>query len=201
LRIGSVGETAVTVGERSWSSRTASPQERAGVLFQNTTVDVALLETNPRELVRAGFGNDRCDVALFPSAQAGAGSEADEWGREPSEFVRALRNALAPEGAFVLAAEHEWGIEPELPPARIVLVAHQGDSPRVRDHLAADGRALLVQGENFVLMHGAQPPRVLGKRPCNLTDRDAHGLLAALAAGLVLGQTAEALGAYLCALP
>jgi len=206
LRAGSAGETEIVVGERRWAPQGRTTQERAGVLLQNTTVDVALLETSPRELVGAGFGNDRCNIALLLDTKVAEETpDADgqgEMGLDPGHFVQALRHALAPDGIFVLSAEGASArIEPKLTAARLFLVAGQGDCSRVSNHLAAGGRALMVQGDALVLAEGAEPVRLLGKRRWGMTERETEGLLAALAAGLVLGQHVETLKTYLCSLP
>jgi cyanophycin synthetase len=199
LRAGSTGAAGICVGGRRWDPQAGTPQERAAVLMQNTTVDVALLETSPRELVRAAFGNDRCDVALLlqPEAAEG-GSDPDAQGddispAEAGDFRPALRHALAPGGAFVLPA----GADPGLPAANVVLIAYEGGPSGVRRHLAAGGRALLAQGDVLAMAQGAETPTVLGKCPGTLPEREMQGLLAALAAGLALGHSAATLTAFL----
>jgi cyanophycin synthetase len=205
LRVGTAGAAEVAVGERRWAPRTRTPQERAGVLMENTTVDVALLQTSPRELVRAGFGNDRCDVAivLAPGStedDPDAVATTDEFGPEPGEFLGALRHALAPEGVFVLPAEVDPAKTPP-PVEQVLLVAGREESPRVHEHFAAGGRALVVRGDALLVVRGREAPLALGKRPGSLTEAETSGLLAALAAGLALGLGAEALRTHLGSLP
>src|SRR5439155_15983215 len=92
-------------------------------------------------------------------------------------------------------------IETRLRSAQIFLIAAQGELPHVRQHLAAGGRALVVQGDAVALAQVTEAPLVLGKRPQGITEQELSGLLAALAAGLVLGLNAETLSTYLGALP
>jgi len=195
-RVGSAGAAEVAVGGRRWVPPARTPQERAGVLLQNTTIDVALLQTSPCELVHAGFGTDRCDVALV--LEPAAAVEDDEIGPAAGDFLQALWHALALEGVLVLAAEGESaGIDTRFPPARIFLVAREeGGHSRVHHHLALGGRALLLQGDALVLADGAAAPVVLGRRPWGMTERETSALLAALAAALVLGLTTETLHTY-----
>jgi cyanophycin synthetase len=198
---GIAGEREIIVGGRRWAAPAGTPQERAAVLLQNTTVDVALLETSPRELVSAGFGNDRCEVALLLGSRAlrapANGAADDGLGPPPGDHLQVLEHALGRQGVLVVSAE----IEVRLPAAQTFLVVTRGDQPRVRPHLAAGGRALVLDGETVVLAEGTEVPRVLGKRPGGLTERETTALLAALAAGLVLGQEAETLTAWLGAFP
>jgi cyanophycin synthetase len=203
LRVGVAGASALVVGERRWAPEVHTPQERAALVLQNPDVDVALLETAPGDLVRAGFGSDRCDVAVvLEPGPVEDGPDEDGIALAPGAFLHALRHALAPQGFFVLPAEGEWAeVEASLPAEQILLVAQDGDVPSVSRHLAAGGRALLVQGDSLALAQGTAAPRLLGESPAGGTARETPGLLPALAAGLVLGLSAEALSAYLGSLP
>jgi cyanophycin synthetase len=196
LRAGTVGAAEITLGQRRWPAPDGGPQERAAALLQNPTVDVALLETTPQELARAGFGNDRCDVALLLDSQADTGSaaadEGEEMAPEAGDYLRTMRNALAPQGVFVAPAEASWGPAEAPPAARLFLVAADGEGPRVRAHVAAGGRALVVRGETVALLDGAAAVE-LGRCPEDVAGAELTELLAALAAGLGLGLKVEML--------
>ena len=184
-RAGIAGEEAIVVGTRRWTPPAGTPQERAALVMQNPTVDVAILETSPRELLDSGFGNDRCDVAVVLE-------------RTLDDFAHALRHALSPTGVFVLPAEQEGaGIELSLPAAQVMLTAGRADHPRVAAHRAAGGRAVVADGDTIVLAQGAAPPIVLGKRPRGLAAGDLPALLAALAAAWALSHDLETLKSYL----
>jgi cyanophycin synthetase len=172
-------------------------------LLQYPGVDVALLETTPAELAQAGFGNDRCDavVLLGPRWDGGRAAEGDDFAPEPDDHLHALRHALAPRGVVVAPAEGEWDrIKPPVPAAQLILVAVDGDNPRLRGHLAEGGRALVVQEETVTLARGATAVEI-GKRPGGAAVEELTSLLAALAAGLALGLNAETLTTYLGSLP
>jgi cyanophycin synthetase len=201
LRVGSADPAEITVGQRRWAPQTRAPQERAGLLFQNPAVDVALLKTTPGELVRAGFASDRCDVAVLLDTRAPEDEDSDDVGPGFGEFLQALRHALAPEAVLVSAAgAASSGTALGLPPARTCLVAGPADLGRLRDHQAAGGRALLVQTDGTALVQEAEVIASLGKFPRSMPEREIPELLAALAAGLALGQGTAALQAYLCSL-
>jgi len=170
-RVGRVGETGIVIGERHWAPPAATPQERVGVLMQNTVVDVALLETTPRELLHFGFGTDQCAVALVLGPDTGVA--ADEPGSQPDDCLRALRHALGTKGVLVRPAA--------------------GEAARVD----AGDWSLRLQGEAVVLSQGGAAPRTLGKCPAELTGPERRGLLAALAAALGLGLDSDALSGYL----
>jgi cyanophycin synthetase len=185
-RAGIVGDGAIVVGPRRWTPPAGTPQERAGLVLQNPTVDAAILETSSQELLDAGFGNDRCDVAVVLDREAG-------------DYLQALRHALSPQGVFVLPAGQKARID--LPVAQLILIAAEADHPRIQSHLAADGRAVVAQGDDLLLARGAALPVRLGKRPKNLAGQELSGLLAALAAALALSYTWEMLESYLESLP
>jgi cyanophycin synthetase len=194
-RVGRAGAAEIVIGRRRWPPPAQTPQDRAGLVLMNPTVDVALLETNPRELVRAGFGNDRCDVALVLD---GAAPSDGELGPEIGDFAQALGHALSPEGVLVLPAGDEpGGGETPVPPARVLLVAPRGDLARVQAHRAAGGRALVAEREALLLAEGAAAPVALGPCPRSLAEGESLGLLAALAAGLALGVPVATARAYL----
>lgn len=92
-RVGVAGPAELSVGGRTWPAP-ASPHARATRLLQSTSVDVAVLETSPAELLDSGFGTDRCDIAvsLVPAA-------AD------ATYLRVLRHALAPGGTLITDAD------------------------------------------------------------------------------------------------
>ena len=169
-RAGIAGEEAITVGPRRWTPLAGTPQERAALVMQNPTVDVAILETSPRELLDAGFGNDRCDVAVVLEREAG-------------DFLWALRDGAVARGRVRAARRAGRG-------RHRAVVAGGTDHPRRRSgrsstrsvHLAAGGRAVVADGDTIVLAQGAAPPVVLGKRPRGIADGELPALLAALAA-------------------
>jgi cyanophycin synthetase len=195
LRVGRAGTAEIVVGQRRWLPEAQTPQDRAGLVLLNPTVDVAVLETSPRELVRAGFGNDRCDVALV--LDRGEVPSDGEFGPEIRDFAQALGHAMTREVVLVLPAEDEPGSETPLPRARVFLVAPQGNLPRVHAHCAAGGRALVADGEVLILAEGAEAPVALGRCPGGMTEAERTGLLAALAAGIALGVAVETVATYL----
>lgn len=206
-RAGIASKTAITVGQRRWTPPAGTPQQRADIVMQNPTVDVAILETSPQELLDAGFGNDRCDVAIvldLQTAENASNSDTASGGGDvpTGRFMQALHYALGREGVFVSPAEKEPAkLEVCLSAARMILVGCQADHPRVRAHLAAGGRAMLLQGDALVWAQGVEPPTVLARRPPGVAEAELPGLLAALAAALVMDYTMETLKSYLGSLP
>jgi cyanophycin synthetase len=170
IRSGIAGKTEMVVGDRRWPHRAATPQERAELLMQNTMVDVAILETPPREVVSAGFGNDRCDVAVVLDP-------------EPGEFADALRHALGANGVLVLSADGE-PVETGLPASQVVLVSLNPDVPRLQQHRDAGGRVVVLSAGAILHAQGPETLREVGK--CGeKAVRQATAFIAAVAARLV----------------
>ena len=87
---------------------------------------------------------------------------------------------------------------------KLLLFSHTADSPAVLEHLKNDGRAVLREGEQIVLCHGALRMPVLGLAPlrCPVLGLPAFlvdDLLAAVAAAIALGATSEQIQAGLAA--
>jgi cyanophycin synthetase len=159
LRLGSVSATEMVFGGRCWPVPPGTPQERATLLFQHPAVDVALLLTTTSELVEDGFGNDRCDVAVLPGAAPRGAWCVVRGAEEPAsgEFLRPLRHALAPGGAFVVPAS----------------------TPSRHDCVRAEGDSLLLERPGTA-------PVVLGRLSADLSEQETQGLIAAVAVAVAL---------------
>lgn len=194
LRVGIASTAGLVVGGRRWSPPADNPWALANVLMADTTVDVALLHTSPRELVRSGFGTDRCDVALVldPTPEADG-----EDGPALDEFAGALRHALAPAGAFVVPADAASSLGDPAPPASAVILVAPQPGPALAQHLSAGGRALVLQGSSVALARVTEALAMLGDLPEGTSGPGTKALLAALAAGLALGHGAGAVSGYL----
>lgn len=190
IRAGSASEQEIVIAGRRFVPQENSPQARAAVLFQNETVDAAILKTTPQELFEAGFGNDQCAVALV------IGTPAAVEGTDESDCLQTLRNALSPTGILVLEAEQdEAAFSPPLPVERIIRYAIK-ESPQLAQHVRAGGTGVFTREGTIVLSQGAQPALVLGSVPTAIPDEELGALLAALAAARGLGQSSDALRAY-----
>ncbi len=191
VRAASASEQEIVMAERRFVSQATTPHSRAAVLFQNETVDLAILKTSPQELFQAGFGNDRCEVALVcGSPDSSRAAAADR------ECLQALRNALSSSGIFVLqAAEHEAPFSPPLPVERIIRYAVNESKP-FAEHVRAGGDGIFTRDGTIVLSQGKQASILLGSVPTKISEEQQCALLAALAAAKGLGQSHETLRAY-----
>ena len=184
VRAASASEKEIVMAGRSYVPQGNSPQSRAAALFQNETVDTAILKTTPQELFHAGFGNDHCDVALIIDSIL-------------VECTQALRNALSPNGILVLEAEqHDPAFSAHLPVERIIRFAVNERIARLEEHLLAGGTGVYVQDARIILSQWNQPPILLGCIPAGISVQDLRMLLASLGAAMSLGQRIESLRVY-----
>lgn len=199
LRVGCAGPLEMSAAGRRWPTPTApalTPQTRAFVLFRDPTVDIALLETNPTELLDHGFANDRCDVAILASPLPAITTDD----RGPAEFVKALANALPPTGAVVALAP--WSFqELGIPATRGILVGSPEDAAALTVHVAAGGRTVSQRGRDIVLGQDGHASSLLGPSPTNFTPTETQNLLLALAAAWALGENPETMATYLRSIP
>lgn len=193
VRAASVSDQEIVMAGRRFVPQGETPQVRAAALFQNETVDVALLKTSPQELYQAGFGNDRCEVALV------YGSPATASGTDDGECLQTLRNALSPNGSLVLEAEANAAVLPPLPAERIIRYAIN-ESKQLAEHLRGGGTGLSTRAGTIVLTQGNAAPIPLGSLPTKFSEEEQRALLASLAAAVGLGQSSEALRAYVASL-
>lgn len=188
LRVGLLSGEEITVGERHWRVSSPIVQERARILLQNPSIDAAILETSPAELVREGFGNDRCDVAIVLDLSAEVHPvDADEDRPQPGEFLRALLHALSPSGTLILLARDAAKVEMGLPVERIVFIARDGDDPSSwMSHLEAGGTILRVSEGKVMLVTCMKGDLELGRVHKGVSKSEIVGLLAVLTAGVAL---------------
>jgi len=194
-RVGCAGPLEMSAAGRRWPTPavpSSTPQDRAFVLFRDPTVDIALLETDPAELLDHGFANDRCDVAIL-SSQLTAITTDD---RDPTDFVKALAHALPPAGAVVALAP--WSLQQlGMPATQVILIGGPEDAAALTAHRAAGGRTVTQRGREIVLGQGGHADLLLGPSPTNFSPTETQSLLLALAAACALGQNSETMATYL----
>ncbi len=153
---------------RRWPAP-ADPHERAQMLFQHTKVELAILETTPEELLRDGFGNDRCDVAVALTAVA----PDDEMAPDPAGFLKAVRHALVSGGTFIALGQDEAAaIRAGINPDALLLVVERPDLDKKRRAIAADDAGTIW------IIDQARVPRALGKCPASVAAAERPLLLA-----------------------
>jgi len=191
-RVGYVGRTEFRVAGRRWPAP-ADPHERAQQLLQYPGIDLAILETTPEELLRSGFANDRCDLALLVASNPAISLE-DGLALETGEFLKAIRHALTPNAPIVTIAQDESVVKTQVSSAELFLVGQSADQTAGRPAISTDPDDHIIVTERS----GRQTP--IGKCPVGLSEGDRQGLLAGLAGGIAFGIPQTSLQAYLASL-
>jgi hypothetical protein len=178
-RVGRASRDGVFLADRKINLEDATAYEKARAVLRNPLVDVALLETDAHDLMREGFGCDRCDVVL-----ATDGEDADE----ADGAWTALFHALAPDGKVVVNAEDPPPFDEALLPAdRLIWFAETGYNARLTGHRAAGGAAVFLCGDSLAVARGVEEQRLpFGGRPVEREPREQLALLAALAGAMAL---------------
>lgn len=189
-RVGRASRDGVFLAGRKINLEDATAYEKARAVLRNPLVDVAVLEADAHDLMRDGFGCDRCDVMLVtdsPEAED-ANDPARADAEEAGEAWTALLHALAPDGKAVLNAEDPPALDSALPSAdRLIWFAEMGDNVRLSRHRDAGGAAVFLCGDSLAVARGVEEQRLpFGGRPVEREPREQLALLAALAGAMAL---------------
>ena len=123
-------------------------------LLRDPRVETFVSTASPRQLVARGIGHEQCDVAALlgtaTSARSGQALRAFEL------LVEATRGSLAVRAGSRRAMRAVEGVDPD----RLILISSSSENARLRRHVEAGGRAVMVaieQGERvLVLAHGSR---------------------------------------------
>jgi cyanophycin synthetase len=187
-----VGERVLGLGDRS----NADSMRRA---LMNPYADAFVFEISEPNVLDEGVLFDRCEVAVVTNLGSG-----DHLGKKYvdelvtiAKAVRAPVDIVLPNGYAVLNADDAGVLEmASHTKGKLLLFSRSANSPAVLEHLKNDGRAVLREGEQLILRHGALRIPLLGLAtlrcpvlglPTFLVD----DLLAAVAGALALGASAE----------
>jgi cyanophycin synthetase len=193
-RVGRASQDGVFLAGRKICLESATSHEKARAVLRNSLVDVAVLETSAVDLLRGGFGCDRCDVVLLtdlPQASENdtpLATDPDDSTEEGEGAFDALFRALAAHGRAVLNMDDPPLLRPLLPSAeRIVWFSADGDNPRLADHRAAGGTAVFLCADSLVVARGGEEQRLpFGGRPVEREPHEHLALLAALAGAMAM---------------
>ncbi|MEP6688088.1 MAG: Mur ligase family protein, partial [Gemmatimonadales bacterium] len=201
LIVGHTSTEGVNVrGERLAEGDYSGPSG-ARLLLRRPDVEAAVLETARGGLLRRGLSVDRAAVAVVTNV---ADDHLGEFGIDSLEQLADVKllptRAVRPGGAVVLNAD-----DPRLREragsvgAPIVWFSLEPSRPEVIRHLAAGGRAAILDGDWLVLADGARrtPLAAVDDVPVTLGGAARHNVanaLAAAAAAAALGVLADVIG-------
>jgi cyanophycin synthetase len=170
-----------------WSARS---------VLADPDVDVAVLETARGGILKRGLAFDRCDVGVVLNVHP------DHLGQDGIDTLDDLADikglvAETARKAVVLNADDErcWKMRLKVRKGcEVILFSCEPQSQRLRLHLAAGGRALLLDGDRIEARRGAAAPWSMGvaELPFTVDGHARHNVenaLAALAALMALGES------------
>jgi cyanophycin synthetase len=170
-------------------------------------VDLAVLETARGGIMLRGVGYESNEAAVLTNVSS---DHMDLQGIHTLPELAQVKSVIAritrPDGVVVLNADDDLvaGVARRVR-ARVWLFSLRATSARVRRHLAAGGRAFLVEGDALVEAEGGTRRRIvpLGSIPAALGGLARHNLANALAAaagaramGATIEQVAAGLGTF-----
>jgi len=193
------GQDGLQLGER-WLSRESAVTYEAGErMLLNRTVQAAVLETSPREILTNGLPYDRCQIGVV-TAMPGPEGLADLFVTEADQMpgiVRTQVDVVLKNGAAVLnAADPAVRELAKYCDGEVLLYADLDRADRdtataIAEHRAGKGgkgRAVLLRGGRIVLTRG--------REETPLVDARQHALAALLAS--TPSATGEVLAAAAC---
>lgn len=198
--VGLATAAGITIGEEPIVKGAMDGPAAARLVLEDPLVDAAVLETAPGPVLRRGLGFDACDVAAVLDLDPGAGGDD---GAVPAERLAEALAVLAgaARGTLVVNADDDRcaGLAGRSGARHVCYVARDGGRPPVADHLAAGGRAVILEGDGagrrIRLYDGGAPVTLARSRPepaagggaADAAADDMASLMFALAAAHGLG--------------
>jgi len=135
-------------------------------VLMNRMVEAAVIEHSPQSILSEGVAYDRCQVGILTCIDADA--PLDEFYIDTPEKVfsvfRTQIDLVLPGGAAVLNAEDVMASElAALSDGEVIFFSQQPASEVIQAHLAAGGRAVLLDGSNILFASGQETTVVMPK--------------------------------------
>lgn len=170
-------------------------------LLVNRLAEAAVIQTSARSILEEGLAYDRCQVGVVTDMD-GFEALANHDIHEAEQMTRVLRtqiDVVLTRGAGVLNADDAQTADlARLCDGQVLFYSLDASNATVAAHREAGGRAVLLKGEEVVLVQDSTE-RVLGTltalRPVNGFEPDHAALLAAVATAWALDITPELIAA------
>jgi len=205
--VGQVSSEGLRVHERVLASGDRSNAESMRRALMNPYADAFVFEISEPNVLDEGVIFDGCSVAVVTNL-----GSADHLGKKYvdqlitiNKAVRAPVDIVLPSGYAVLNADDPDVLEmASHTKGKLLLFSRTANSPAVLEHLKNDGKAVLRDGDQLVLRHGALRIPLLGLASLRcpllgLPEFLVDDLLAAVAAAIALGLSSDQIQAGLAA--
>ncbi|MET0793131.1 MAG: cyanophycin synthetase [Polyangiaceae bacterium] len=206
-KVGHVSSDGLRVGDRLLAAGERCNADSMRRALMNPYSDAFVFEIDEPHVLDEGLIFDRCEVAVVTNLSSG-----DHLGLKYVadltpiyKAVRAPVDIVLPTGHAVLNADEPAVLEmAKHTKGQVLLFSRTEHSPAVAEHLRAGGRAVVRDGAQIVLCHGAQRTRLLdlASLRCSVLGLPAfllEDLLAALAAAVALGSSGDQITAGIAA--
>lgn len=195
---GLAGTTGVEIDGVPLATGDYSGPEGAGMVLREPTIDHAVLEVARGGIIRRGLGFARCHVGVLLNIDDDhLGCDGVDDIEELALVKAAVVEAVRDDGVAVLNADDPIVVGlAERAGGRVVYFSLSDDNPVVAEHLAAGGRAVVVQQGNVVIVSSDPPVHVLSVSEAPITLRgvaafNTANVLAAVAALHGLGLSVD----------
>jgi cyanophycin synthetase len=146
-RVGMTTTDGIYIDGTQILSGDMSGPSSAQMVLKNPTINYAVLETARGGLLRSGLGFDRCDIAVVTNVTpdhlglGGVGSLA-----ELAKVKTVVPQSVFRDGVSVLNADNEWTADmARVARGEIIFFSMDEESPVLREHLRARGRAVVLR--------------------------------------------------------
>ncbi len=158
-RTGLACEEGLYMDQRRVEAQDGRLFDRAERLLINRSLDAAVFETTPRNIIEDGLPYDRCLVGVVTDLPAASGLE-DHDILTPDQVRQVLRtqvDVVVPEGVAVLNADDAVVADlAELSDGEVILYSTQADAPALSEHRKQGRRAVYCREGHVVLARGDQ---------------------------------------------
>jgi cyanophycin synthetase len=197
-RTGLAAREGLFLEDRGVESGDATHWEAAQRLLMNRSLDAAVIESPPQIIAGEGLAYDRCQVGVVTAFDPQALMPEHGITNEEQLFkvVRTQIDVVLPRGVGVLNADDETVASLAALCDGEVIFFGRAPTPRLAEHRAKGGRAVVVRDSQVVLSGATdETPLIALEQIPLLKDSQAHliAVLAALSAGWALGLSSEVL--------
>ena len=128
-------------------------------VLMNRSVEAAVIESSAETILGEGLGYDRCKVGIVINIhpEQHFGEYYIETHDQVFNVMRTQVDVVLNDGVAVLNAEDPMVVQmASLCDGEVIFFSHDSQSSVILDHLKADGRAVVLEQDNLVLVTGSK---------------------------------------------
>lgn len=144
---------------RQVDKRDAANWSASQKVLMNRSVEAAVIENSAETILGEGLGYDRCKVGIVTNIhpEQHFGEYYIETHDQVFNVMRTQVDVVLDDGLAVLNAEDPMVVQmASLCDGEVIFFAHDDQSSVIADHLKADGRAVILDEDNVVLVTGSK---------------------------------------------